>query len=739
MDSKHFVKFLLEIFVLLTVAAFPVSGQQPYKFRPATDIPVQGLSTNLDLAWAGGLNSAQFGTIDLNGDNLEDLCVFDRTTNKINTFINTGTDYQYQPNFEYLFPENLNGWLLLADYDCDGRKDLFTNTTFGLKVYRNTTFDQLSFELIVDPLMSETGGLMVNLQVSSSDIPAIVDVDGDGDLDILTLRFGAGNGIEYHQNQSMENNGNCDQLQYQLISSRWGDFEECECGEYAFGEDDCNIPGGRQQHTGGKALLVFDQDHDGAMELIFGDEFCTNIAFLYNYGDADNALFTEAELNYPNSGNPIDFFIFPGLFLEDVTFDGRKDLLASPGVFDNFGLGVDFKHSSYLYLNDGVTGLEAFNIFETNQFLQERMIELGENAAPVFFDIDGDGDEDMIAGHRGNRQGPEFYATFNLYENDGSSQNAAFNAVTEDYLNLSSSRLNSLKPSFADLDGDGRTDLLFAAAEGTGQTNIYYFLNSANQGFEPTSSTPELLDFTIQAGDHPHFVDISADGRADLLIGRRTGRLEYWRNSSSVSSFTFELVDENFAEIIDDSFRRELVALAADINLDGELELITTDATGVMRVYTDYLNASETVPPQIFDMLIEPDPGENAVRSRWGRGAALASANLGAQLPHLVIGSKQGGIYLLENLSEPGDGNGGLQFTLDLFPNPGIDLVTLRGNQNFTYEIYNSLGQLIYGNLGSTAQTLMRFDSRALQPGIYLVRAVSTSGGDDVKKLIVAR
>ncbi len=75
--------------------------------------------------------------------------------------------------------------MLLADYNCDGKKDIFTNTTFGLKVYKNTTDGQLTFELQEDPLLTEIGGSMVNLQVGSSDLPALSDIDGDGDLDIL--------------------------------------------------------------------------------------------------------------------------------------------------------------------------------------------------------------------------------------------------------------------------------------------------------------------------------------------------------------------------------------------------------------------------------------------------------------------------------------------------------------------------------------------------------------------------
>ncbi len=734
---KLFVKLLCLFTWLLVLDFAPVSGQDVFKFRPVANIPVEESGKALTLAWAGGLNSAQYSTIDLNEDGLEDLVIFDKTTNKINTYVSDGSSYRYFPKYEYLFPKNISSWMLLVDYNCDGKKDIFTNTTFGLKVYENTSDGQLSFELRKDPLLTESNGLMVNLQVSSSDLPSISDIDGDGDLDILVFNFATGNSVEYHQNQSMENNGSCDQFQFKQLTSSWGNFQECECRAYAFGET-CNELGGRKMHSGGKSLLTLDQDGDGDMELIFGDEFCTNIAYLHNHGDSEQAIFMEAVLDYPNSSNPIEFFIFPGLFFEDLNFDGRKDLITSPNVFENVGQSVDFKHSSQFYANDRIPDNESFT-FESNDFLQSQMIELGEGAVPVFMDVDGDGDEDMILGHRGNRKEGLLVAEFYLYQNTGTSTQPSFQLSSEDYLGLSGLKLHSLKPSFGDLDGDGRLDLLFSAADASGQTNIYYFLNKSNFGFEPVSSQPQVLLFIIQAGDHPFFSDLNADGRADLLLGRRTGRLEHWRNTSEGGSFTFDLVDESVAGIVDDSFKRELAPMVADINHDGALELVTIDATGVMRIYRNFVNSKENQPTQPFDLVIEPSENEPMLRSRWGRGASITFARLGSQLPHLVIGSKQGGLFLLENFSAPGDGTGETDFTLDVFPNPGVEFVTLRGNQHFTVEIYNSLGQLVLKNQGIPPQTLMRFDSRILYPGIYLIKGISVSGASQVKKLLVVR
>ena len=85
------------------------------------EIPVIENGKELKFPFAGGLNSSQYGTLDLNLDDIPDLVIFDRSADKILTFISTGTSYEYSPEFEYLFPPNIQNWMVLADYDCDGK------------------------------------------------------------------------------------------------------------------------------------------------------------------------------------------------------------------------------------------------------------------------------------------------------------------------------------------------------------------------------------------------------------------------------------------------------------------------------------------------------------------------------------------------------------------------------------------------------------------------------------------
>ena len=201
--------------ISLLLCLLALSAQAQFTYTLEQSVPVQDLQgENLNLAWAGGLNAAQFNTMDLDEDGTEDLVLFDRMANKVITFITRENRYVAAPQYENLFPSQLSSWLLLRDYNCDGRKDIFTGHTLGIKVFRNVSSGgSLAWEQHIfstgfpDPesnvLMTEGSTTNVNLQLQPDDLPSISDVDGDGDLDILNIQY-LGHTVEFHQNLSVE-------------------------------------------------------------------------------------------------------------------------------------------------------------------------------------------------------------------------------------------------------------------------------------------------------------------------------------------------------------------------------------------------------------------------------------------------------------------------------------------------------------------------------------------------------
>ena len=62
----------------------------------------------LDFPWTGGFNSMMPVEIEMNGDTLLDLLMFDRIGNRLSTFLNDGSGstsaYHYHPEFIEKFP-----------------------------------------------------------------------------------------------------------------------------------------------------------------------------------------------------------------------------------------------------------------------------------------------------------------------------------------------------------------------------------------------------------------------------------------------------------------------------------------------------------------------------------------------------------------------------------------------------------------------------------------------------------
>ena len=527
---------LIILIAITAVTLNSVRGQYQF-FRADTELIRD--EAVLPMAWAGGLNSAQYNTLDLNADGVDDLVIFDRTSNKLSTFLTIDGDYSYRPQYESFFPENLVSWVLLRDFDCDGFNDIFTDSQLGMRVFRNMGTNPLSWELIEDPVTT-LGTQTINLFFNASDIPSINDLDNDGDLDVLAFNFATGENIEYHRNMSVEKTGECG-LDFERISRNYGNLSECDCGEFIF-TGPCPV-NGRRLHAGGKTILSIDLDGDGDHELFTGEETCDDLSVLTNFGDVNTALFTQAT----------DFFIenppsipYPAAFHLDLDHDGLLDLGVSTNFRSNDDFVVDLSNSSYFYRNTGDATNPQFQLIETN-FLQKNMLDVGERATPAFADFDRDGDQDLFIGNAGSLVDNSLRGTVYLFENTGTIDDPRFTFVTDDYASLSRLGYTNLKPQFRDINDNGRNDLLITGnASLTDQVEMVYFINTSMFRYEFDTSSPIMFSDLSQLADYPLVEDIDLDGTLDLLIGRRIGTLEFYRNTGTNETPNFELADPNF-------------------------------------------------------------------------------------------------------------------------------------------------------------------------------------------------
>ena len=251
----------MRIVISLILGLCAMQLQAQFRFAEDQSVPVSIDGRALARAWEGGINSAQYQKADLNNDGTEDLVIYHRMSEQLTTYLAIGNEYVFQPDYASFFPAEVSDWLVMADYNCDGLKDIFTSTPLGIKVFENTSSDgNLQWTESVEFITFDND---INLQVNASDIPGIADIDGDGDLDILAYRFSTSNTIDYYRNLSIENTGNCGELTFTRETRRWGDLEECDCGLFAFGETCASLGGSANpndlspiteavEHAGGK-------------------------------------------------------------------------------------------------------------------------------------------------------------------------------------------------------------------------------------------------------------------------------------------------------------------------------------------------------------------------------------------------------------------------------------------------------------------------------------------------------
>jgi len=217
------VRFL---FILAVVfIASNLQAQQISYFADSSIQVAQG-SGILKYPWAGGINSVFVSKMDLNNDSIQDVVLFDRTNHNVLTFLAVNQQYLHAPYYQRFFPY-IDLWMLLRDYNMDGKKDMFTNGPDGVNVYKNISQGAtIAWELVANPLYCLIPNVgensLINLATNPYDVVSIEDIDHDGDLDIINFQPFTGAPLEYQRNVSMEKYNTPDSLVFNRSSNCWG-------------------------------------------------------------------------------------------------------------------------------------------------------------------------------------------------------------------------------------------------------------------------------------------------------------------------------------------------------------------------------------------------------------------------------------------------------------------------------------------------------------------------------------
>jgi FlgD Ig-like domain/FG-GAP-like repeat len=707
----------MKFFILLLLTAGLL---YPQTFtRELNSIPVSDIQGNLTNIFSGGTNNLEHQFVDIDNDGDLDIFYLD-SDGTFGWYENKGNPEtpDFVLSFDTIQGLLFNDWFYLVDIDNDGDADLFTGTPGALiKFSRNAgnAFTPI-FTTEQDSVRDDKGNLI------SSEFgcnPVFVDIDNDGDYDFIS---GNSVGTLYYY----ENIGTATDFSYKFITDEWQ-------GIIIISGD---INAGSRH--GASSLDFVDIDADGDQDLFWGDFFSKSLYYIENFGTAAAPDMQVVYNRYPHNQDSVYTSGFNMPRFADIDNDGDLDLFVSV-LYD-----PTVPQSLMFFRNEGTSVVNDFHKVTENYL---KTLDVGNDSAPFFADIDDDGDADLFLGSTKNPNG-----TLEFLENVGTQNQPSFIFRDSIYFGIQGDL--TVSPAFTDIDNDGDQDLLIGNFDGT----ISLYLNKGSASVPDFSFTQILNDNSgnpIDVGVYarPFPLDYDSDGDPDLAAGAFNGKFYFYKNTGTPENYQFtpdttyiyrlNPADPNSSimDVGDNS-----TPFFIDYDDDGDYDLFSGNRQGFIYYYR---NAGTNVQP-LWSLVTNNFMGQD-----FGANSFPCFNDIDNDTDEdFFVGNLKGGLYLYRNETVTGLTQKNTEqlkdfFSISAYPNPFNPAATISietgKSDKFTINIFDFLGRKVKSIFsGELSKGKHQFNWNGeneneikVAAGIYIVSAVNKNTLRTIKIILL--
>ncbi|MFQ5707772.1 MAG: FG-GAP-like repeat-containing protein [bacterium] len=336
------------------------------------------------------------------------------------------------------------------------------------------------------------------------------------------------------------------------------------------------------------AYDIVDFDYDSLLDVVKTD-WKLHVAVHSNHGTSDSTGFLAAPdlllgpINVTSKATPAFF---------DADADGFRDLVVTEDIVLYFSL--DFFTDGRIRAYENLNGH-----FDPGFQLKENVPKVRFTFQPnlkksltlSFADVDKDGDQDYLLGFiRTNGADMEVGTGILYFQNKGTATEPNWQADTTRFTSFLQPDSLFYAPQLVDIDHDGDLDLFLQRQE---EYTFYERLDTAEESWQENRAW--LMGVNSRRHHQAVFVDLTRDGKEDLVFGEEDGTLVFYENVGTSAWPQWQLVENVFGGI-DVGF--SAAPAFADVSGDGLADLVVGNAEGRLFYFRNESTVAVAAQPE---------------------------------------------------------------------------------------------------------------------------------------------